>query len=271
MTSRPAVPDAPANEELVRDSIAMIFRARSGTSGAFQPSHLLHNDPNYPRSSIAWPFDDVVAPQPIVTTVRVGNSNYGGHGGIGTNQDDELDEELNCAIWIMRIHPNAGIPDLLDAVRNCGRVFSCWLNEAQPPRLPNGASKLVFTTRKGYDNFMAQAHSFEGIRVFGQLITAQPNRSKYRENSHPEQSRVIRIYGPGYYNNREVLDAYFGRLFFYHTCSVVEGSLDFQGYRNVVWTFGSILSQSQAAKKAIESEPAMKDCMVVDYLPDPCE
>jgi hypothetical protein len=47
--------------------------------------------------------------------------------------------------------------------------------------------------------------------------------------------------------------------------------VDIYGFRSMDWYFGSILSQSVAAKKAIETEPALMDILEVQYLPDPCE
>lgn len=254
--------------QVLPPSVRDIFNRRNGNSGAFQPAHILVNNT---LPAVTWTTTNNLELYKPVTSVSHGsNPNYRGHGAVGTNQDDNLDPELNCAVWIMGIHSSAGIPDLLNAVRNCGPIFSCWLNEAQPPRLPNGASKLVFTTRRGFENFMDQATSVEGIRVFGQRIHAQPNRSKYRANPNTEQTRVIRIWGPARYVNFDILNAYFSSLFFYHTCNVDEGPIDAGGYRYLIWTFGSILSQAQAAKKAIETEPALCDILTVVYLRDPC-
>jgi hypothetical protein len=188
---------------------------------------------------------------------------------LGPNQTPQLQDDLNCAVWIMNIPPQADHRELLYAIRHCGRIFSCWIN---PPTSQHRscASKIVFTTRRGAENFIRQVISPSGVHVLGQRITAIWNRHKYREHRNQAQSRVIRLHGPACYVNRKTLDAYFSKLFFYHTCAVVEYGVN-DGMQYVDWYFGSILAQSAAAQMAISKEPLLKSIVSVEYLPDPCE
>jgi hypothetical protein len=260
MTPRSTMPAAHQTPAAVANHTAsdlveeILHGRQTGRRGVFQPSQLV--------STHAQAFHG--------SDLNM-HGGFPGRSGSMANGSDSVPDQLNCALFVLNLHPRARHTDLLGSIRNCGRVFSCWINRPIANH-PDNAAKLVFTTRDGAEKFLNQARSSKGIHILGKRIKVLWNRHKYSGSQIQDQSRVVRINGPVRYVNRGCLREYFSKLFLYHTCAVFEGPVLPDGTRHIDWHFGSILAQAVSAKMAIEREPRFQEVGVTaEYLPDPCE
>jgi hypothetical protein len=248
--------------------VRRVFEARGDIQG-FCPSTIVTPDPSLPVKHSTK--------HPLSKLSRIGhlerNPNYLGQMTYGSNQDPNLPEFLNTAVWIEGIPAAATLRDLLRSIKQCDRIFTAYLNR------PNGAhqtsaAKIAFFTRHGAVRFLSQVHTTAGIRILGQKLQARPNRNKYHAHTRWHESRVLRIRGPAKYVNYEFLQAYIASLVVADVLDVFEihNPVDMiQGVTEMEWTFGSVLAQAAAVKLAIEKEPALMELLQVRYCPDPCE
>lgn len=183
-----------------------------------------------------------------------------------SNQVSDLPDHLNTCVWLEGAPSDVTYPEMVNSIRNCGKLFSLHINPAKEKHWTS-AAKIAFCTRIGAERFMNQAQSFTGVSIRGRRISVRWNRNKYRENANRAESRVLRISGQARYVNYATMIEYFSRLFYFHLIRADDLSPGV-----MVWEFGSILAQAHSAKQAMEREPAlMMNSVRVEYAPDPCE
>ncbi|KAI9158901.1 hypothetical protein HJFPF1_06903 [Paramyrothecium foliicola] len=182
---------------------------------------------------------------------------------------DHITDEENCGLWLTNLPPEVDVHDLLAAVRNVGRVWCTYINQADNVRHRTAAAKLVFFTPDAARRMLSISFT-KGVFIQGYKVRMDYNRIKSEE--HPiagNVSRVLIITGDSKLVNAAALTAYFKTKFVFEVDEVKE--LIIAGSRAVVeYRFGSYRCQAQMGKMALEKDRPL-GFEKVEFGEDPCE
>lgn len=224
----------------------------SGSSGKF-----------YAMRTVAMPQVSMTNEEKVFDRVlrRLNNfsPNYEGNIFIKRNKSADIPPYLNTSLWITGLPAGCTTSMLLKGIAEVGHVGKIWcthINKEEPENgKPFAAAKVVFFYREGAENLL-RATKEGKFRVGGRRPRGTWNRVKSApQKEGTTRSRVVLIRGPAELVNREVLDAWFSKLFCYQTEEVTEWEykVDWkgQGWRTLEWRFGSHRCQAEAATIAM--------------------
>jgi len=197
-----------------------------------------------------------------------GPSNYQGDITARGNQSADIPDNENCSLWILGLPGNVTHNEFLGAIRNVGKVYTCFINRPTA-NFDTAAAKLVFFTRSQAEKLMSMMKNGE-ILVMGKSITkVRWNKIKRGAYTHPDDSRTIRITGPAHLMDFGYFEMFFNLRFTYELdqrCEIPCAEPDKITHE---WRFGSLRCQAAAAKMAIERE--LWNIFEVSWGPDPCD
>ncbi|KAK3331178.1 hypothetical protein B0H66DRAFT_528504 [Apodospora peruviana] len=207
--------------------------------------------------------------------------NYAGDINNPRNISANIPDEDNCSFWITHIHPEAVHKDILDAVRNVGRIYAMHLNKDQEgqrgKRHEHGAAKLVFFTKGEATRFWdkhGQHVNAQPLIIRGMQTVVRRNRNKVAEQLGlpPNRTRVLLITGPPHLVNEEFLIPWFQSKFKFEIDDIL-WHVRHPEVNMMEWRFSSFRSQAQSAFLALSrQEPPFDDPRVgVKWDDDPCD
>ena len=182
---------------------------------------------------------------------------------------EHLSPEENCSLWLTNLPPNVDVHELLASVRNIGRVWCTYINEADHIRHHTAAAKLVFFTPDAAQSLL-NASNTNGLLVRGYRVRVDYNRIKTEAHSIAgDASRVLIITGDPKFVNQNALTEYFRGKFLFEIDEVQE--LIRAPHRAIVeYRFGSYRCQAQMGKMALEKDRP-QGLEKVEFGEDPCE
>ncbi|KAJ8130355.1 hypothetical protein O1611_g3280 [Lasiodiplodia mahajangana] len=176
--------------------------------------------------------------------------NYQGDPDLPANQSADIPDELNTAVWITNLPPNVNHKMLLNAVRNCGKIFAAVINGPEPGHI-TAASKLVFFDVEGAKNLLRQA--CEGRFIVGRYIPrVRYNRIRSAAKDPCPNSRVLHIKGPSSIVNYLYLRSLFSGEHITWQDEEVSTDIQTETHTCLEWRFGSYRCQAEAARAIIE-------------------
>ncbi|KAF3014218.1 hypothetical protein E8E14_008251 [Neopestalotiopsis sp. 37M] len=181
------------------------------------------------------------------------SNNYKGNPRLPGNQSADILEEDSCALWItnLNLDPARAYSQLLGAIRDCGKVYACFINCPDPMSGHSTfAAKLVFFDAGGAKKLRSRALRGEFV-VNGYVPVVRYNRIRTASQPPGPESRVLHIEGPSDIISQDKLDWLFNGNFQFETEDVRILSED-AGRRRLEWRFGSFRCQAASAKKLIE-------------------
>lgn len=183
-------------------------------------------------------------------------------------QIPDLEDAVNCAVWVTNLPRHVSVTDFLKVVRT-GAVFAVHINQANAIH-QYSAAKLVFMESSAAAAFHTLANSLEGLYVNDSKIRVTYNRNGYRDNEHPERTRVLRIRGPTHLMDMDVWKRYFDSCVDYQLEVVRQRPVKEYEMLDMEFRFARVDGQSQSVYQAIKKEPKFRGVYQVWYGPDPC-
>ncbi|KAG6061722.1 hypothetical protein E4U17_000062 [Claviceps sp. LM77 group G4] len=182
---------------------------------------------------------------------------------------DHLAPNQNCALWLTNLPPDICVRELLSTIRNVGRVYATFINDADGHLHATAAAKLVFFTPEAAQKLLAQC-LVTPLVIRGYLVKIALNRIKYAKNSMDNgESRVLIITGRADFVNTSTLTAFFQARFQFQIDDAANLMIH-KGRAVVEYKFGSYRCQAQMGMKSLLlDQPAGLE--MVEYGADPCE
>ncbi|KAI1138482.1 hypothetical protein F5Y05DRAFT_384221 [Hypoxylon sp. FL0543] len=183
----------------------------------------------------------------------------------------------NTALWIDYLPQNCTVAQLLENIRECGKVY--FANVQRPTgEHPTAAAKLIFFDTGAAYKFLYLARTGQW-KVNGMVPRVRWNRNPVAPIPSEDESRVIGIWGPKHIVNQDYLERVVFSTFYYKLTAVIlhhaEGDFCVMEFQ-----FGSFLCQAQFAMEKIRSfatkkglterDRALWKQVQVTYRPDPC-
>ncbi|KAG6023388.1 hypothetical protein E4U19_004423 [Claviceps sp. Clav32 group G5] len=182
---------------------------------------------------------------------------------------EHLAPDQNCALWLTNLPPDIRVRELLSTIRNVGRVYATFINDADGHLHATAAAKLVFFTPEAAQKLLAQC-LVTPLVIRGYLVKIALNRIKYAKNSMDNgESRVLIITGQADFVNTSTLTAFFQARFQFQIDDAANLMIH-KGRAVVEYKFGSYRCQAQMGMKSLLlDQPAGLE--MVEYGADPCE
>ncbi|EHL02981.1 hypothetical protein M7I_0952 [Glarea lozoyensis 74030] len=184
------------------------------------------------------------------------------------HQYDDCPDHLNHALWVMRIHRDAQLKEILDTVRT-GGIFATHMSPAKNGH-DSQAIKIVFMTHDAAAEYLRQIHT-TGIYVRGKRVEGKWNRNGYIIPPQGQRTRVLHIRGPVHYMERHKWEAYMQMGL----------SIDLEEFRELPdpdpskktfeFRLGRVDGQAEAVFQMICKNLKMRRNVEVRYGPDPCD
>ncbi|KAK0745013.1 hypothetical protein B0T21DRAFT_326029 [Apiosordaria backusii] len=198
--------------------------------------------------------------------------NYKGNPDLDRNRSATIPEDQNCSLFLVGLPPNITTHELLEGVRDIGRVYATHINPPEPDKGHElSAAKLVFFERKAAERFHHLATT-TGFRLpsypsLQHHIRVTWNRIRSAEaDATGQKSRVLLISGPPSIVNEEHLCAYFDKKLIYQVDEII-----LKGDRALIeFRFGSYRCQSEAARMALVRE-FREYGVLCEFGKDPCD
>ncbi|EMR62437.1 hypothetical protein UCREL1_10600 [Eutypa lata UCREL1] len=197
---------------------------------------------------------------------------YKGDLKLKANKDEEVKDEENCRVYIKELRYNLTYRQLLEAIRNCGKVKACHINNSNPQNPLSSDAAITFFDRASAEALVRQAGTF---RIPGSTVLPRIfwNRNKVGPEDDEGKSRVVRVNGNAQFVNEASLLAFFEVKFTFNLEKVVT-VYSRAGMAQLDFFFSSWSAQAQSAKKALELEypevPGNLPGVQVHIRPDPC-
>ncbi|KAI8948363.1 hypothetical protein F4801DRAFT_604439 [Xylaria longipes] len=204
--------------------------------------------------------------------------NYLGNPHLAANQSANIPDERNTSVWITNLPPDVNHKELLDGVRECGKVYAAVINGPEGIHF-SAASKIVFFDVAGAQNLLSQAREGKFV-VKGFVPRVILNRIKTEAKPPSPNSRVLHIEGPSCIVNQPYLTALFrtdGITWQDEEIIVLSnnGTLT-----RLEWRFGSYRCQAESARHLIDrvkrssfltyTEARTWQLVTVHFGVDPC-
>lgn len=182
---------------------------------------------------------------------------------------EDLEDEKNCALWVTNLKKNITAAKMFQVIEE-GPVF---ILHICPPgdQHVTSAAKLVFMTPGAAAAFLDRTITGE-VQIDGQEVKAVYNRTGYRENKHPERTRVLIIRGAKKNMNRDRWLKYFGSCVRFEL--EADCMYDDDHDENMVvmeFRFVRVETQSEMIYRALVREKNFGDIFSFGFGPDPCD
>lgn len=180
-----------------------------------------------------------------------------------------LPDNQNCALWLTNLPPKVTTNELLQSIRNIGRIWCTFINQPDNVMHLTAAAKVVFFSPEAAQSLLYLSCT-EGLTVRGYRVKVSHNRIKYPAHlCVGKTSRVLIITGQSFFVNEESLAQYFGERFVFQIDQVNE-LIRVNGRAVVEYRFGSYRCQAQMGKMSLEKDrpPGFEK---VEFGDDPCE
>ncbi|KAK8140251.1 hypothetical protein PG984_000317 [Apiospora sp. TS-2023a] len=224
-----------------------MIQSPAGNAAAFPP-----RGPANPTAA----YPPVRAEDPAYDPNFEFSKNYKGSRSSNQNRSHNIDDGINCSVFIRGLPPNCTPDMILYQIRGCGsKIWALSIN-APDDRNPNHcAAKLVFFQRCGVDWL------FNHIRT-GQFVIEDEYGTSYRPNAvinkvkngpqapNDIRSRVLVVSGPRELITVTSLDAFF-KYDFYFEADCAFTTYDQDGWRVIEFHFGSTRCQSENGYQAL--------------------
>lgn len=210
--------------------------------------------------------------------------NYKGNHFLPSNRSADIPEKDNCSFFITGLPPAISTHTLLAHIRDAGRVFASYINEANPSAGHlTAAAKLVLFDKTSAQGFWARHREQLPLMVNGYAAKVVQNRIKVAEPNWPkEYTRVVVISGPSGMIAIERLLKVFEENFVFHIDEIIEDPSEVpeldreegwmlpKGWRTIEIRFGSWRSQAQTCCQVLEKHPEFRGVRF-RYGRDPCD
>ncbi|KAK0610957.1 hypothetical protein B0T14DRAFT_441261, partial [Immersiella caudata] len=200
------------------------------------------------------------------------SDNYQGERDNTRNQSADILDSQNCSFWIVGLAPDVTVNDVLDQIKNIGRVFQVYINEAVGKH-PTSAAKLTFFDLEGARRFLAKVQREGGFRVGSHLARVMRNRIKVAQQGKRSKghSRVIKLYGSRVVLHRARIDKVLsGEIKIYNIEFYEEVEHSVPGEVAITIRFGSYRAQTEGAWKLF-NQHFEEDGIRIEYGVDPCD
>lgn len=210
--------------------------------------------------------------------------NYKGNHFLPSNRSADIPDKDNCSFFITGLPPTISTHTLLAHIRDAGRVYASYINEANPSAGHlTAAAKLVFFEKISAQVFWARHKEQLPLMVGGYAAKAVRNRIKVAEPTWQKNfTRVVVISGPDGLIGTERLLKVFEENFVFHIDEIIEDPSDVpeldreegwvlpKGWRTVEIRFGSWRSQAQTCCQVLDKHPDFRGVRF-RYGRDPCD
>ncbi|KAM7197234.1 hypothetical protein V8F33_005662, partial [Rhypophila sp. PSN 637] len=208
-------------------------------------------------------------PSPTAALLSTGCSdNYKGNHFLPSNRSANIPEKDNCSFFITGLPPGIDTRILLAHIRDVGRIFASYINDANPVAGHHtSAAKLVFFEKTAAQHFWERHREQLPLMVCGYAAKVVRNRIKVAEPDWPSSyTRVVVISGPAEIVERGVLLKIFEAHFVFHVDTILEDP----GWRTIEIRFGSWRSQAQTSFQVLGNHPDYRGVRI-RYGRDPCD
>ncbi|KAK8083741.1 hypothetical protein PG996_002522 [Apiospora saccharicola] len=185
------------------------------------------------------------------------SKNYKGSRSSNQNRSHNIDDGINCSVFIRGLPPNCTPDMILAHIRGCGaKIWALSIN-APDDRNPNHcAAKLVFFQRCGVDWLFNHIRNGRFVITDEYGTSYTPNAVINKVKNGPQalndiRSRVLIVSGPSDLISVTSLDAFF-KYDFYFEADCAFTTYDQDGWRVIEFHFGSTRCQSENGYQALQ-------------------
>ena len=211
--------------------------------------------------------------------------NYKGNHFLQSNRSADIPDKDNCSFFITGLPPAINTHTLLAHIRDAGRIYASYINDANPSAGHlTAAAKLVFFDLSSAREFWARYTKDQlPLMVSGYAAKVVRNRIKVADPSWSKEfTRVVVISGPSAMVTIERLMKIFEENFVFHIDEIIEdppelpeldrvvGWIMPRGWRTIEVRFGSWRSQAQTCCQLLEKHPELRG-LHFRYGRDPCD
>ncbi|KAM7200093.1 hypothetical protein V8F20_005514, partial [Naviculisporaceae sp. PSN 640] len=198
------------------------------------------------------------------------SDNYKGNHFLPSNRSANIPDKDNCSFFITGLPPGIDTHTLLAHIRDVGRIFASYINDANPSAGHlTAAAKLVFFKKSAAQYFWSRHREQLPLMVCGYAAKVVRNRIKVAEPDWPENyTRVVVISGRKEVVQTATLLKIFEANFVFHLDEIIEDPLD--GWRTIEFRFGSWRSQAQTSFQVLGNHPDFRGVRI-RYGRDPCD
>jgi hypothetical protein len=184
-------------------------------------------------------------------------------------QVENCADEINCALFIVKIHPAASLKDILSTVRT-GAIFAVHITPAKPPEYPTQAAKLVFMKHDAAAEYLRQIRT-TGIYIRNKRIEGVWNRHGYVIPPQGLRTRVLHIRGPAYRMDPEKWLAHMDNGISIDLEECRELPDPDPSKKTLEFRLARLDGQAESVTQMILKNPNMRAIIEVKYGPDPCD